>query len=544
MTDAAPDKDPGADNGMPQPDTAAAIEFLRRWRPSGVLTLVAILPDKKPEEIDGRSWITERPGVWNQIGRWIDGWQGKRNLYFTANEARRMDKKPAKTDIKRIWANFSDADPDTSEGYAVGRARLLDEMLPRFIGGDLPATVTIDSGNGLQGLWQRVDGEPVTEGAVKEFEAINKPFSEAMGSKGIFNVDRLLRLPGTINLPKKAKLSKGYPAEPTIARLIHSCGVRYTTEQIKEWTEKAQAEAATQVKAEAEAKRQQRQDHQQDHQLAGLPEALRTRFAAHLKSDPILGRRWRGDTTGLKDTSRSAFDMSLGAQLKQRGYSLNEMTAILRIFPHGAGAEQDDRYFERIWGNSGQQAGADGAANSADVDAVIHDFNQKYAVVNEAGKIVVYRPKWDDQLKRAAIERILFEDFRRMYMNQRIQAGISKKGTPLYRDVATVWLEHPARRQFLGGVVMDPTGKAPPDCWNLWKGFTVTAKPGDWSLMHDHIRDVICGGDAASAGATRRCSPMSWDGWRAWSSIRTSRVRWRSSCAARKGRAKERSAIG
>jgi hypothetical protein len=208
-------KSASGNSGMPQPDTAAAIEFLKRWRPSGVLTLVAILPDKKPEEIEGRSWITERPGVSDQITRWLAKWQGRRNLYFTANETRPMDTKPAKVDVTCIWAFYSDADPDTSQGYAIGRALLLDEMLPRFIGGDLPATVTIDSGNGLQGLWQGEDGEPVTEGTIESFEAVNKPFSEAMGSKGIFNVDRLLRLPGTINLPNQAKLSKGYPAEPT-----------------------------------------------------------------------------------------------------------------------------------------------------------------------------------------------------------------------------------------------------------------------------------------------------------------------------------------
>src|SRR4051812_34398167 len=99
------------DSGMRQPDTAAAIAFLQRWRPTGVLNLVAILPDKKPEVIEGRSWITERPGVWDQITRWIAKWQGKRNLYFTANETRPIDKKPAKGDVTRIWTYFTDADP-------------------------------------------------------------------------------------------------------------------------------------------------------------------------------------------------------------------------------------------------------------------------------------------------------------------------------------------------------------------------------------------------------------------------------------------------
>src|SRR3954469_17842097 len=72
---------------------------------------------------------------------------------------------------------------------------------------------------------------------------------------------------------------------------------------------------------------------------------------------------WRGDTTGLGDTSRSGVDMSLGAQLKKRGYSFDEMVAILRIFPHGAGAEQDDRYFRRIWERAAQQQDKPGEAD-------------------------------------------------------------------------------------------------------------------------------------------------------------------------------------
>ena len=131
--------------------------------------------------------------------------------------------------------------------------------------------------------------------------------------------------------------------------------------------------------------------------------------------------------------------------------------------------------------------------NSA--DDVLEAFNEKYAVVNESGKVVVYNPKRDEQLKRDTIERIMFEDFRRMYMNHKVEVGVSKKGNPIYSNIGDVWLEHPKRRQFLGGVVMSPGNKVPDDCWNLWRGFTVDPMPGDWSRMYDHIRDVICGGD-------------------------------------------------
>lgn len=67
------------------------------------------------------------------------------------------------------------------------------------------------------------------------------------------------------------------------------------------------------------------------------------------------------------------------------------------------------------------------------------------------------------------------------------------------KTAAEWWLKSPNRRQYLGGVIFDPTGNAPADCWNLWSGFAVTPAPGDWSLMRDHILKVICAGDPALA---------------------------------------------
>lgn len=148
--------------------------------------------------------------------------------------------------------------------------------------------------------------------------------------------------------------------------------------------------------------------------------------------------------------------------------------------------------------NSGQAAKAAPPCLDSAED-VLETFNTKYAVVNEAGKVVVYNPKRDEQLKRDTIERIMFEDFKRMYMNRRVQVGSTKKGGPIFSDVGTIWLEHPQRRQYLGGVVMDPAGKAPADCWNLWRGFNVNPQAGDWSLMRNHIVKVLCNGDESLA---------------------------------------------
>lgn len=81
---------------------------------------------------------------------------------------------------------------------------------------------------------------------------------------------------------------------------------------------------------------------------------LRAKLAAALGRSERIRLRWLGATAGLNDTTRSGFDMSLGAMLKGAGFSFAEMRAALIENPHGAGCEhsEDDRYFERIWQRS------------------------------------------------------------------------------------------------------------------------------------------------------------------------------------------------
>jgi hypothetical protein len=129
-----------------------------------------------------------------------------------------------------------------------------------------------------------------------------------------------------------------------------------------------------------------------------------------------------------------------------------------------------------------------------DVDDIIAEFNRRYAVVNENGKAVVYELKYDTVLGRQVIYRIEFADLRKLYQNRRISVP-RKDGETVSRSVADIWLNHEMRRTYLDGVVFDPTGKAPASYWNLWTGFAVEPREGDWSLMRDHVRKVICADD-------------------------------------------------
>jgi hypothetical protein len=131
-----------------------------------------------------------------------------------------------------------------------------------------------------------------------------------------------------------------------------------------------------------------------------------------------------------------------------------------------------------------------------EADRIVAEFNDKYLVVNEGGKALVYAPSNDPVLKRCHYDRIGFDDFRRLYMNRVIEAGRDDKDRPVMKSVASVWLSSPRRKQYIGGVAFDPSGVAPePDVLNLWQGFSVMPAPGDWSLLRQHIGKVLCASD-------------------------------------------------
>lgn len=139
-------------------------------------------------------------------------------------------------------------------------------------------------------------------------------------------------------------------------------------------------------------------------------------------------------------------------------------------------------------GNSAAQApGGDPIA------ALLAEFNERYFVLNENGKAMVYEPSFDVLLKRRFHGRITFEDFRKLYLNRLTQVGVDSDGSPIWKPSADLWLRHHSRRQYIGGVTFDPSGKpGRPDMLNLWQGFAVDPKPGAWAQLHAHIFGIVC----------------------------------------------------
>ena len=216
-------------NGSGAQNSAAksAVEFLEKLRPGGPWVLTSIYPDK--------GWIdTITAKTHDEVRAFIGKWNGKRNLYYSVNPTRKeMTSKAAKTDIAAIEYILSDLDPNEGETSEAAKARYLAKLATH----QPIATAVVDSGNGIQGLWRlaepillpddaviktNADGELVkvlseaTAKLVDDVEARIKALMETMGSvAGTQNIDRILRLPGTTNLPDAKKRKDGRVECPT-----------------------------------------------------------------------------------------------------------------------------------------------------------------------------------------------------------------------------------------------------------------------------------------------------------------------------------------
>jgi hypothetical protein len=406
---------------------------------------------------------------------------------------------------------LADIDPlDDQFPHTEERERLL--RLAAYLAADtvMPPTAVIDSGNGVQPIWA-ISREPLTALATNRVEAESRALENLLGAAGTHNIDRLLRLPGTINFPnaKKLKLGRG----TTRARLLHIAAKVYRADE----AEKLPAHLAAYLANTGLVRERDKPDPMGDAAIRGLIDSLRRSDAQNiLKLDDLpselilrleeaikkraqLARRWLGDVDDLKeagkDCSRSGMDMSLAAMLKGAGFTHLQAGLVLCAYVHG-------KTNKDVWPDSDARlrhvARCVIRSYEPPVDPfadVLAEFNKRYMVVNEAGKAVIYEPAYDPLLNRQYYIRLTFADLRRLYQNRRVCVG-SDGGEPVLIKVADVWLSHPCRRQYIGGIVFDPSRQhVRADQLNLWQGFAVQPCRGSWSLMHEHIKTVICAGN-------------------------------------------------
>jgi len=136
-----------------------------------------------------------------------------------------------------------------------------------------------------------------------------------------------------------------------------------------------------------------------------------------------------------------------------------------------------------------------------EAEQLLAELNRDNCVVLDGGKVSVLR--FEEMEHAAGGERytyrvptyLSFQAFRDFYLNRHIIVGKEK---PKRVDIGSWWLSHPQRRQY-SGVIFKPGDKRKviDGKLNLWTGWGVEPKRGDWSLMRKHITEVLAAGEEA-----------------------------------------------
>jgi hypothetical protein len=125
--------------------------------------------------------------------------------------------------------------------------------------------------------------------------------------------------------------------------------------------------------------------------------------------------------------------------------------------------------------------------------AALDFFNDRYMMVNDAGRALIFEQRHDPILHRSYFSHLRPNDFVLLYANRLVRVGEDKKGNPEYENAAKFWLTHPKRRQYLKGFVFHPApGHDDPEAFNLWQGFAVEPKAGSWERLKSHLLHTVC----------------------------------------------------
>lgn len=316
-------------------NTKKAITFLKTLFPSKRVNIVAIDPSS-----EAVSAIT-RPVDSEAIANFIEQFNGKRNIYYSVNTPKdnAPDDKLKKIHIKEINAVWLDADPAKDKDFKEERKRL-HQFAKDLAASDNPPTVITDSGGGIQAFWMLDKPVPVNDTTKYEYEALSRGLAEQYGTDKVQNIDRIMRVPYTYNLPSAKKKARGQ-SEVVLARASRINPDRY--KQLNFITP-----------AEADASDSDIDYSKLDMIAVKRPidKVLLDKFNTIRQRNQKVDDLWTGKSRDYKP-SRSEVDFTLAKELKGEGLSLLETAQLMWICPHGKNKELTRREIVRCYERSG-----------------------------------------------------------------------------------------------------------------------------------------------------------------------------------------------
>lgn len=467
-----------------QSDIQQSLAWLEWWRPGGPWVLTTIPVDRRA--IQTCTWTAAET---DQLVDWLeakvtDGW----NVYYHVNPTLSpLGKKAEVVDIASLDWLHVDVDPEPGQDIDQERERILSMLQDRTLGLPEPSAIVF-SGGGYQAYWRLAEPLPLNGDRTKAEDAsrYNQQVELLLGADRCHNVDRIMRLPGTVNWPNDKKRKRGQ--EPALSFVVAQSGAAYPIDRFTKATER---QDSTRVVVNGpESTRVVVSGNVAPVDLDSLPAEVDSRVKSVIVQGHDPDQRLNGP-----DQSRSAWLLFVCGALVRAGVDDDTVYSIITCEDYGISASVLDK------GNSAQvhryATRQIQRAKEHKEAPELMEMNDKYAVVESiGGRSRIAKEVYDHDLGHPDVQFLLPDGFKLTHCNRKVaetRTDANGNQSVVHVTLGKWWLEHPARRTY-ESVVFQPERQTPGQL-NLWRGFAFDAIPGDCSLFLEHCRRVLCRGN-------------------------------------------------
>ena len=242
-----------------------------------------------------------------------------------------------KKDIVGIAGLFLDLDIRAPEHQKTNLPENHDEAMQLLNAIPQEPTYIINSGHGMQAWWlfkevwmfdsptERADAEQLEKRLIYYFKA--KAKERGWDVDSVFNLDRVLRIPGTTN----------YKGRPVPVEVLRRTDARYNPSDFEFLPELADDTTASDLAGAPQL------------ELRGDAEPPFDKFQLLIELEPKFKLSWEKDRKDFQDQSASSYDMSLAKFATMYGWTPQEITNLLIAFrrKHGEDLKLRQDYYQR-----------------------------------------------------------------------------------------------------------------------------------------------------------------------------------------------------
>jgi len=506
-------------------DTPAAIDFLKRWSAltgtSPVLTAIRPdLQDGAPGKIVSKAFKPDSNGEvdYGAVTRWIDERQSNANLYFQVNqrvETATLKTKASMDEIDSIVAWHVDVDVWVREDQEAGIARIL-KTFEDPTKAKHPPTIITSSGGGAQAFWvgtSRLKNEGKTpderRAIANRFAGHNRAIERDCDGDHCHNLDRIMRLAGTVNVPTAIKLKKG--RKPALARVVKfdpTCVYDLASfENMPDKTKSAESATVDSSTPKPDDRRAKVAPSGQEIRVTDIEDARLKKLSEHGKRLMVHGRD--ADNPG-EDQSDSGPLFGFLKSCIRADFSDVLMTVIVTdkrwpISAHILKQSNATAATQRQIAKARKAVAKDDGNTKAMRAALFAELNvDNFVIGNVGGHARI--GTMVHQHGRDVLSLTTVSDFGVRHSQPMLDCAWAGRPRPL----GEVWAKS-AERRFYSGVTFDPKGPAVTEDGklNMWRGFGVEPKKGSWKRLRKHIWENVAQRDRAAFKYIIR--------WLAWS---------------------------